>query len=309
MRAVITGATGAIGMALIQELLAEEAEILVICREGSERNKRIPKLSGVKKLELNMDAYKAYEPKATEKGYDVFFHMAWSGTTGTSRNDVSIQQANVEYAKDSVELAHKLGCKTYIGVGSQAEYGRIEGKLTADTPTNPETEYGKAKLMAGNATRGMCEQYDIRHIWTRVLSVYGPFDTEHSMIISAARKLMAGEVPQFTKGEQQWDYLYSKDAAKALLALAERGLHNNVYPLGSGTVKPLFEYIYQLRDAINPDASVEMGAIPYGDNQVMYLCADMAKLKQDTGFKPQTSFGEGIKETVSWLTKEGDNHV
>ncbi len=309
MRAVITGATGAIGMALIQELLAMQAEVLVICRKGSERNKRIPKLSGVKKLELDMDAYKAYEPKATEKSYDVFFHMAWSGTTGASRNDVSMQQANVEYAKDSVKLAHKLGCKTYIGVGSQAEYGRIEGKLTADTPTNPENEYGKAKLMAGNATRQMCEQYGIRHIWTRVLSVYGPFDTEHSMIISAARKLMAGEVPQFTKGEQQWDYLYSKDAAKALLALAERGLHNNVYPLGSGTVKPLFEYIYQLRDVINPEAEIHLGVIPYGDKQVMYLCADIAKLKQDTGFEPQTSFEEGIKRTVDWLAKEGDNHV
>lgn len=309
MRAVITGATGAIGMALIQELVADGAEILVICREGSGRNKRIPALPGIRKLELNMDAYKTYVPVAADTGYDVFFHMAWSGTTGANRNDASMQQANVEYAKDSVALAHKLGCKTYVGVGSQAEYGRVEGKLCADTSTNPETEYGKAKLMAGDVTRQVCERYGMNHIWTRVLSVYGPYDTEHSMIISAARKLMAGEVPQFTKGEQQWDYMYSEDAAKALIAVAQKGLHNTIYPLGSGKIRPLSEYIEKLRDAVNPHAQIDMGAIPYGENQVMYLCADISKLKQDTGFEPQTDFEEGIKKTVHWLREEGDNHV
>ena len=307
MRAVITGATGAIGMALIQELMERNAEVLVICREGSGRNERIPEVPGVKKMELNMDAYQKYEPESVD--YDVFFHMAWSGTTGASRNDTAMQQANVEYAKDSVVLAHKLGCKAYVGVGSQAEYGRVEGKLCADTPTNPETEYGKAKLMAGNATRQLCERYGMKHIWTRVLSVYGPYDTEHSMIVSSARKVLTGEIPTFTKGEQQWDYLYSKDAAKALIALATKGLHNNVYPLGSGKVRPLSEYIEILRDTINPDAEIDLGAVPYGEKQVMYLCADVSKLKQDTGFEPRISFEEGMKETVCWLVQEGDNHV
>lgn len=34
-RAVITGATGAVGTALLQELIENNVEILVLCREGS----------------------------------------------------------------------------------------------------------------------------------------------------------------------------------------------------------------------------------------------------------------------------------
>ena len=44
------------------------------------------------------------------------------------------------------------------------------------------------------------------------------------MVMSTIHKLLRGEVPQFTKGEQLWDYLYSKDAAVAFWLLAERGL-------------------------------------------------------------------------------------
>ena len=41
-RAVISGATGAIGTALVNELIKQNIEVLVICREGSERNENIP---------------------------------------------------------------------------------------------------------------------------------------------------------------------------------------------------------------------------------------------------------------------------
>lgn len=56
------------------------------------------------------------------------------------------------------------------------------------------------------------------------------------MIMSAIAALKQGEVPQFTKGEQQRDYLYSADAAKALLAAALHGRDGSIYPIGSGAV-------------------------------------------------------------------------
>ena len=45
---------------------------------------------------------------------------------------------------------------------------------------------------------------------------------------------------------------------------------------------------------------MELGAIPYPDKQVMYLCADTAPLQQDTGFVPGTPFEEGIRQTIAW---------
>ena len=78
-----------------------------------------------------------------------------------------LQNKNVEYALDAVEAAKRFGCHTFIGAGSQAEYGRVEGLLKPDTPTFPEMGYGIAKLCAGHMTRKHAYQLGMNHIWVR----------------------------------------------------------------------------------------------------------------------------------------------
>ena len=56
-----------------------------------------------------------------------------------------------------------------------------------------------------------------------------------------------------------------------------------------------------MRDAINPEAKLGVGEVPYGPKQVMYLCADIDELKKDTGFEPQISFEDGIRKTIDWI--------
>ncbi len=292
--AVITGATGAIGTALIEELTKNGAEVLVLCRKGSPRNKKIPTgpLVTIKYCELA--ELKSLE-NDTGKSYDVFYHLAWDGTFGTVRNDMYLQNKNIEYALDAVGAAARLGCKRFVGAGSQAEYGRSAKKLTPDTPTFPENGYGYAKLCAGQMTRSHAHSLGMEHVWVRILSVYGPNDNENSMVISTIAKLKNGEIPGFTKGEQIWDYLYSTDAARALYLVGICGKDSAIYPLGSGEARPLAEYIRNIRDIVAPDASLDIGAVPYSENQVMHLCADITALKADTGFYPAVSFDEGIK--------------
>ena len=302
MKAIITGATGAVGMALISELTGREIEVTVLCRKGSARAANIPEHPLVKKVECSLSDMAALD--LGDERYDMFFHLAWDGTTGATRNDMYLQNTNVKYTLDAVELAHRLGCKVFLGAGSQAEYGRVEGKLNSSTPTFPENGYGMAKLCAGHMSRNMCHARGIRHIWVRILSVYGPYDGERSLIASTIHKLFDGEKPSFTAGEQVWDYMYSGDTARAMVELALGGKDGGVYCLGSGKARPLREYIETLRDCIAPDAELGFGDIPYGEGQVMYLCADTSELENDIGFTSRVSFEEGIKATVEWYKKE-----
>ena len=234
---------------------------------------------------------------------DIFYHLGWMGTIGNSRNDTILQNKNIRNALAAVDVAKKLGCHTFIGAGSQAEYGRVEGILTPAMPTHPETGYGIAKLCAGMMTRLKCAQVDMRHIWIRILSVYGPYDGQNTMVMSTIHKLLVNEIPQTTKGEQEWDYLYSSDAGHAFYLAGKYGKNEAVYCLGSGRAKPLIEYINEIKDEINPAADIQVGTIPYYDKQVMYLCADISDLSTDTGFIPEISFKEGIHNTVVWYQK------
>lgn len=299
-RAIITGPTGAIGIALIQYLIDQNVKVLAICRKGSKRIKWIPKHENVEVVECNLDNLCNYSGD-TNTTYDVFYHFAWEGTIGDSRNDMYLQNKNVKYTLDAVTLAERFGCHTFIGAGSQAEYGIVEGILSPSTPTNPQNGYGMAKLCAGQMSRYLCQQKSITHIWTRILSIYGPYDGENTMVISTIKKLLADQIPQFTKGEQQWDYLYSGDAAKALYLIGEKGHDKKIYCIGSGSARPLYEYIYKIRDAIDPRLNLGIGDIPYSENQVMYLCADIKDLTEDTGFKPSVDFDGGIQQTINWV--------
>lgn len=296
---VITGPTGAIGTALIEELIRHKIRVLAVCRKGSKRITRIPQSPLVKVLECSLESLLEL-PNMVSEQYDTFYHFAWDGTFGNSRNNMQGQVNNIKYTLDAVEAAERLGCKTFVGAGSQAEYGRVEGLLRADTPAFPENGYGMAKLCAGQMSRGLCEQKGIRHIWTRILSIYGPFDGENTMIMSVIRDLENGVSPSLTKGEQQWDYLYSKDAGKAMRLLGEKGKDQRTYCIGSGQARPLLEYVKILHENCNPQIPLGIGERHYAPKQVMYLCADIQALKEDTGFVTDYSFEEGIRETISW---------
>jgi len=297
MKAVITGATGAIGMALLELLEKNKIETLVLCRKESSRAERIMESKYIKKANCSLDELNSFK---ADGEYDVFFHFAWDGTFGETRDDLYLQADNVKYTLDAVNLAKRLGCKTFIGAGSQAEYGKCEGIISPETPTFPEMGYGIAKLSAGLLSREEAHKIGVRHIWVRIFSIYGPYDTDRTMVMSTVRKLLSGETPAFTPAEQMWDYLYSKDAARAFLCLAEKGRDGAVYCLGSGSARPLKDYITEIRDEIDKDAALDIGAIPYNPKQTMFLQADISKLIEDTGFSPEYSFKDGIRETVAF---------
>lgn len=298
-RVMITGATGTIGVALIKELIKYNIEVLVLTRASSHRNSNIPIHPLVTCKNCALEELDTLENE-TGKEYDVIFHLAWAGASGSGRNDMYMQCSNIKYALDALAVGKRFGCKRYIGVGSQAEYGRSNVKLNADTPTFPENGYGYAKLCAGQMTRDYANQLGMEHIWVRVLSIYGPCDGENSMIMSTINQLQNGISPRLTKGEQEWDYLYSEDAARALRMLAERGKNTKTYVLGSGTTRRLSEYAEEIRKIVNPDIEILFGAVAYGAKQVMYLCADIDDLKKDVGFQPEITYEEGIRQTIQW---------
>lgn len=297
---MVTGPTGAIGVALCRRLLDAGITVYAVVRPDSARAKVLPKCERLYVVSCDLDEITALNKKISAP-VDAFFHLAWGGTIGEGRNDTKLQLRNVEHTLQAVRAAAELNCKVFIGAGSQAEYGRVDGVLQPDTPCYPETGYGIAKLCAGQISRLECEKLGIDHIWARILSVYGPHDGPLTMITGTIRTLLHGEKPKLTVGEQLWDYLYTTDAAEALYCMALHGRNGAVYPLGSGQAYPLRSYVETLRDAIDPALELGFGEVPYGSRQVMHLQADIGGLQRDTGFEPKVPFVAGIKGTIEWM--------
>ena len=299
-KAIITGPTGAVGVSLIQELLAYDYEVTAVCRRGSKRISSIPSNTHVRIVECNQSELLSLVQEL-DSDYDVFYHFSWDGTYGATRQNIPLQLDNIKATIDAVELAKALNCKVFVGAGSQSEFGHIDGVLHPFMPCNPDNGYGIAKLAAGQLSRILCQQYGIRHEWCRIISLYGPYDGEHTLIMSTILKLLRKEELNFTKGDQVWDYIYNKDAARAFRLVAEKGKDGSIYCFGSGKTRFLRDYITAMRDVIDEEAVLNFGAIDYYPNQVMHLEPDISNLKEDTGFSPVYSFESGIKETIDWV--------
>ena len=297
--AIITGCTGAVGVSIIQELILNDWCVIAVCRENSARIGSIPQSEKVRIVECDLDKMEKLPALVGEK-CDVFYHLAWDGTYGADRTDCFRQNKNVEYTLQAVHAAKELGCEVFIGAGSQSECGHIDGVLRPDIVCNPDNPYGAAKLSACHMSRVLCNQLGIRHNWCRILSLYGAYDGAYTMVRSIITKLLNGERPVCTAGDQIWDYIYSKDAARAFRLVAEKGKKDAVYCFGSGQTRTLRQYIEVIRDTIDPSLEIGFGELPYYPNQVMHLEADISNLTEDTGFVPQYTFEEGIKETIEW---------
>lgn len=301
-RVAVTGATGMLGATLIRMLAARGIGVLALSRVDSAKRDNLPIHPLVRSVECDLANLRAI-PKQSER-YDAFYHFGWAGTSGAARNDTCLQWANVRYALDAVELASRLGCEVFIGAGSQAEFGRYDETLTPDTPVNPETGYGISKYAAEKLCGLRAHELGMRFLWPRIFSVYGPMDGDNSLTMSTIKTLLAGEKARFTAGEQVWDFLYSEDAARALMLLGEKGKDGTVYCIGSGKPVRLRDTICEMCEIVAPGSKPGLGEIPYPPGQVMHLCADISNLRADTGFSPQIAFSEGIRRTVNWYKEK-----
>ena len=301
-KVVITGATGAIGRALINICIEAGYKVLTVVHCTSERAAGLRTIDNCHVLYLNLSEYKNAMKEMEKQGidlndYELFFHLAWRAPFGEGRNNLELQLDNVKSSLAAVRFAKALGCTTFVGAGSQAEYGRVKGKLSPETPACPETGYGIAKLCAGHMTRLACEQEGIKHIWTRILSVYGPHDGVNSLISVAIDDMVNNRETLFTPCDQIWDYIYSEDAARAMLLAGQKGKHGSVYVIGSGEARPLKEFIQKVGELAHYKKVIGFGKRPYNDKQVMYLQADIEELKA-IGFESRITFEEGIKKLI-----------
>jgi UDP-glucose 4-epimerase len=298
MRVILTGSTGVIGHPLIEELTARSYQVLVLASPGSLRNSSLQSMAS-SSFSWQECGLADYESFTTSERFDAMVHMAWSG--GTDRCNIDRNLYSARQCAMAVRLAARLGCNTFIGTGSQAECGPQIAQLSAETRCVPNTPFGAAKNLAHDLARIEASQVPgMRFIWARILSVYGPRDRETAMVTASLRKLIRGELPAFSNGEQVWDFLYADDAARALADMLERGHNGQIYVVGSGDARPLRDYLAALVRPFGVDLKQCLGKVDAVLSSPQKLSADIAPLQDHLGWAPRVDFEKGVANTIKY---------
>lgn len=297
MRVIISGATSMIGIACMKACVANGCEVLAIVRKGTKRLARLPESDLITLAYADLDTLDLVQGDG--RPYDVFYHFAWRHTSKGERDDPLSQENNIRSTLQAVELAHRLGCRKFIGAGSQAEYGPMEGIISADTRPEPIMAYGMAKLSAYMLSRRLCEQYDMQHIWGRIFSVYGCNDNEGTMLNYAIDQFIKGEVAKFSAATQMWNYLYEDDAGMMFYLLGEKYVDSGIYCIANTESLKLRDYIDMVRAAFGDDVRCEF-ASPTVDVRTVSLEVDMKKTLASIEYEPKISFAERIEKVIKF---------
>ena len=120
------------------------------------------------------------------------------------------------------------------------------------------------------------------------------------MIPHLINEMLAGRRPRTTLGTQFWDWLYVDDVARGVLAAARTPNAAGVFNLGSGHAAQVRSVVERIRDLTAPDMELVFGEIPFRPDQVMFMQADISRLRAETGWEPRVSIEEGLAATVAW---------
>ncbi len=299
MKLFITGASGFVGAATLRQALGAGHEVAAPLRPDREAARLIPFAGRYRRFDLDLRDGPGLTAAIHEFRPDAVLHLAWSGVGNKTRFERLQITDNVETSCVLAEAAVSAGATAFIGMGSQGEYGAASS-MHEDALPAPTSLYGAAKIAALYLTRQLAAQAGLRHAWLRLFSTYGPQDNEGWLIPMLIVEMLAGRRPRTTLGTQSWDWLHVDDVARAILSVATAPAAEGIFNLGSGQAIAVREVIERIRDLAAPGMELVFGEVPFRPDQVMYMKADITRLKAATGWSPRIPIDEGLAQTVAW---------
>ena len=301
MRAIVTGGAGFIGSHVVDALVAQGAEVAVVDSliHGAQDNVATGAELHVRDIREPLDdVFDAVRPEAV-------LHLAAQADVRVSvERPVEDADVNVLGTVRILESARKHGAQVVFSSTGGAIYGDCTTSAPEDSPCEPLSPYGTAKLAAEEYLRAYNRLYGTRHIALRYGNVYGPRQDPHGeagVVAIFLGALARGEQARiFGDGMQTRDYVYVGDVARATLAAL--GHEGGVFNVGTGRETSVAELYELCARVAGSDRAAEHAPARLGELQRSFLDPTLAA---DTlGFRAMVDLEDGLRSTWNWIQKE-----
>ena len=292
---LVTGASGFIGKAVIKELLENGFFVVAVVRNERKISEFIKNYNNIKVIECDMAQYLELTHKIDDREIETVIHLAWEGSSGVKRADYNIQLKNIKATLDCIQAVTKMGCKHFFCTGTISENLIME---TTSLAVSQNLIYAVAKHNTFYLADILCRSLGMEFTWLRLANIYGPGNETGNLMSYTIDALLKNERPTYSKALVLQDFMYVGDCAKAITSLIDVKCNSKLYYIGTGEYRQLKEFLIEARDVINPTIELGIGERP--DDNTIYLKEwfSIENLRNDTGFRPQTTFKAGIIDTI-----------
>ena len=311
---LVTGGAGFIGSHLCDALLAKGAG-KVVCLD----NFFLGKMENLEEA-LKHDNFVLYRDDARHygvveaimerEGTEVVFNMATIALNYSFFNPFDAYMVNVEIANTLLELLKAGRYRTLIHTSSSEAYGTARySPMDENHPTDPTTPYAAGKAAADLMVHSFAKVLPLDISIVRPFNNYGPRQNAEGplagIIPATAKRIKNGGRPMIQgDGEQTRDFIYVKDTVRGLIIPYENeASRGQIINLGTGKDISMNRLLKLICDYMGYEGEWERQ--PERTSDVKKLCADIGKARKLMGFEPETSFEDGIRESLDWYMHNG----
>ncbi|ABP95990.1 MULTISPECIES: dTDP-glucose 4,6-dehydratase [Metallosphaera] len=298
-KVLVTGGYGFIGSNFVR-MIANQADVVVVDNFSVGSNRANLRDVPVKTVELDIRDPRMLDLIRDERPDFIFNFAAESHVDRSIVDPLSFVSTNVLGTANLLEGARRYDV-TFIQIGTDEEYGEIySGSFRETDPLNPSSPYSASKAGATLLAMAYARTYHLDVRVTRSANNYGPYQYPEKLIPKTViRALHNLPVPVYGTGKNVRDWIYVQDNCEAILTVAEKG-KPGIYNVSAGEEKTNLEVVTTILEILGKPNLIKFVEDRPGHD--FRYSVDSTKLRE-LGWRPRTSFREGISLTVDWYVK------
>lgn len=214
-------------------------------------------------------------------------------------------RTNVIGTMTLLEACRKYGIQRFHQVGTDEVYGdlpldRTDLFFTEETPIHTSSPYSASKAAADLLVLAYHRTYGLPVTISRCSNNYGPYHFPEKLIpLMISRALADESLPVYGNGENVRDWLYVKDHCSAIDLVMRKGRNGEVYNIGGHNERTNLQVVKTiLKELGKPETLITYVKDRPGHD--MRYAIDPTKIRSELGWQPETSFDDGIKQTIRW---------
>jgi len=214
---------------------------------------------------------------------------------------------NVMGAQVLLDAAREKKVRRFVQVSTDEVMGSLPEDeaafFTEDSPLAPNSPYAASKAAAEHFVRAAHHTFGLDTVITRCGNNYGPRHFPEKLIPLMIANAMNNEpLPVYGDGKNVRDWIYVEDHCRAIWLAFEKGKPGEIYNIGARNERQNIEVVKSLLDSLGKPHSLIKFVTDRPGHDRRYAI-DPAKAETDLGWKPLTTWEDGLRKTIEWFAE------
>jgi NAD dependent epimerase/dehydratase len=307
---LVTGAGGFIGSHLCESLVRRGADVRALCRYTSRRSEGnladvppdVREAMDVRFGDLRDGDF----AKRLVEGTDVVFNLAASISVAYSfEAPREVVMTNVEGTLNMLAAALDAPVAHMIQMSSSEVYGTAQyTPIDERHPLDVQSPYAASKVAADKLSESFQLAYGLPVVVARPFNTYGPRQSLRAVIPTVIAQALAGGDLHLGALTPTRDFVFVLDTVAGLIALAEHDeLAGGTYNIATGVDVSVADVVQTVGELVGRELTVhtEEQRLRPPDSEVHQLLGDATRLREATGWAPETSLRDGLRAVIEWM--------